>query len=321
MEEKQIRKYLRRQFRPLGWSLTVYYAIMNIMVMLTVALDAARAALTALQTGGAFQQPEELMQTAVQNAWGYLITIGIGMVILLAWKGWDFFREEVFEKRGRMDIGTFLAITCVFLGCQVGASLYASILEAILNAFGLSAMAAMEAATIQANSVSMFLYASIGAPIAEELIFRGFIQRSLMPYGKKFAVFAAALLFGMFHGNLVQTPYAFLVGLVLGYAAAEYSILWAIALHMINNMVLADLLPRLLSGLPQMTRDMILGGGVWVFAIAGAVILIVKRREVKQYLRSECMDRRCLKAFFTNSGVIVMTLLMVVNMLLMVVPL
>jgi len=156
--------------------------------------------------------------------------------------------------------------------------------------------------------------------IAYELVNSSF-QRSLMPYGKKFAVFAAALLFGMFHGNLVQTPYAFLVGLVLGYAAAEYSILWAIALHMINNMVLADLLPRLLSGLPQMTRDMILGGVVWVFAIAGAVILIVKRREVKQYLRSECMDRRCLKAFFTNSGVIVMTLLMVVNMLLMVVPL
>ena len=321
MEDKQIRKYLRRSFRPLGWSLTVYYAIMNIMVMLTVAMDAARAALTALHTGSALQTPEELMHSATQNAWGYLAAIVIGFVILLAWKGWDFFPEEVFARSGRMTVPTFLAITCVFLGCQVGASLYASVLEAILNAFGLSAMAALEAATIRSDTVSMFLYAAIGAPIAEELLFRGFIQRSLMPYGKKFAVFAAALLFGMFHGNLVQTPYAFLVGLVLGYVTAEYSIWWAITLHAINNMVLADLLPRLLSGLPQMTQDMIMGGIVWAFAIAGAVILIVKRHEVRTYLRGECMDRRCLAAFFTNSGVIVMMLLMAVNMLMMVVPL
>lgn len=320
MEEKQIRKYLRRQFRPLGWSLTVYYIIMNIMVMLTMFVDCAREALRLMQSGASVPNPEELMQSVIQNAWGYLAAIGIGIVILLAWKGWDFFREEVFEKRGRMDIGTFLAITCVFLGCQVGVSFYASILEVILNCFGLSAMMALEAATVQADTFSMFLYASIGAPIAEELLFRGFIQRSLMPCGKKFAVFAAALLFGMFHGNLVQTPYAFLVGLVLGYVTAEHSILWAIALHMINNMVLADLLPRILSGLPQMIQDMIMGSLIWMFAIAGIVILIVKRQEVKQYLRSECMDRRCLKAFFTNSGFIVLSILMLINMLMMVVP-
>jgi hypothetical protein len=89
---------------------------------------------------------------------------------------------------------------------------------------------------------------------------------------------------------------------------------------MLNNMVLADLLPRLLSALPQMAQDAILGGIIWIFAIAGLVILIVKRREVKAYITGECMDSRCLRGFFLNSGFIVLTVLMLVNMLLMVMP-
>lgn len=320
-EEKEIRRYLRRSFRPLGWSLVGYYALMNILVLAAMAANAAVLALEAVMRGRPVLPPQKLMETVASNAWGYLLAIAVCFVVLLAWKGWDFIRWEVFERNRRMNITTFWGITCIFLGCQVSVSLYASVLEAILNSFGLSAMAAMEMATMQSDTVSMFLYAAIGAPIAEEVIFRGFVQRSLMPFGKKFAIFGAALLFGMFHGNLIQSPYAFLVGLVLGYVAAEYNIWWAILLHMINNMVMADLLPRLLSFLPGMAGDVVMGAIVWIFTIAGLVILLVKRREVRGYIRGECMDHRCLRGFFLNSGFIVLTVLMIVNMLMMVMPL
>ena len=320
MEEKQIRKFLRRQFSPLSWSLVVYYLIMNIMVILTMAVDSAKLALEAIQRGRPVMVPSAMLEKISGNAWGYLAAIAVGFAILLAWKGWDFIREEIFAKQAKMRFGTFAAILCIFLGCQVAASLYATILEILLNCIGLSAMTALEAATITSDTVSMFLYASIGAPIAEELLFRGLLQRSLLPFGKKFAIFGSALLFGLFHGNLIQTPYAFLVGLVLGYVAAEYSIWWAIVLHAINNMVIADLLPRLLSFLPGMLGDAIMGCIIWGFAIAGAVLLIVKRREVKAYLGSECMDRRCLRGFFLNAGFLALALMMLVNMLMMVSP-
>ena len=319
-EKKMIRRYLRRSFRPLGWGLVGYYLLMNVLVIAAMAADAAVLALEAVRYGHPILPQEKLMEAVSANAWGYLITLCVGVVVMLAWKGWDFFRDEIFHRNRRMRIPTFLGITCIFLGCQVSVSLYATLLEALLNSMGVSAMAALEAATVQSETVSMFLYAAIGAPVVEELIFRGFVQRSLMPFGKKFAIFGSALLFGMFHGNLIQTPYAFLVGLVLGYVAAEYSIWWAIVLHMINNMVLADLLPRMLSGLPQMAQDIILTSIIWVFAIAGLVILIVKRRSVKAYLTGECMDRRCLRGFFLNSGFLVLATLMVINMLMMVMP-
>lgn len=319
METKETRKYLRRSFRPLGWSLVAYYIIMNIMVVLTVVLDSLRLSLQALSEGQ-FPDQQTLMDASMGNGWGYLAAVAVGLVVLLAWKGEAFFREEVFARNRRMGMADFLILTCLFLGCQIPATLYGTALEAVLNCFGLSAMVALEAATMEQSTVSMFLYASIAAPITEELIFRGFVQRSLQPFGRKFAIFGAALLFGMFHGNLLQTPYAFLVGLVLGYVTAEYSILWAIVLHMINNMVLADLLPKLLGLLPGMTGEMVLGGLLWIFAIAALVILILRRRDVAAHLRSECMDPRCLRGFFLNSGFLVLAILMIVNMLLMVTP-
>ena len=321
MEEKQIRKYLRRCFRPISWSLVGYYLIMNILVILTMAVDSAALALNALSKGRPILPMDKMAEAVSGNAWGYLAAIAVALTVLLAWKGWDFFRYEIFFKRRKMGFVTFAAIVCIFLGCQVFASLYPSVLEVLLNCMGLSALTALEAATITSNTFSMFLYASIAAPIVEEILFRGFVQRSLLPFGQKFAIFGSALLFGVFHGNLIQTPYAFLVGLVLGYVATEYSIWWAIVLHMINNMVLADLLPRLLSYLPGMAGDVVMGCITWAFAIAGLVIIIVKRREVKGYIRGECMDRRCHRGFFLNSGFLVLMLLMIVNMLMMVTPL
>ena len=167
------------------------------------------------------------------------------------------------------------------------------------------------------DSLSLFLYMAIWAPISEEILFRGLIQRLLMPHGKKFAIFCSAFLFGIFHGNLIQTPYAFLVGLVLGYVAAEYSIAWAMLLHMINNMLLGDSLMRLTSGLPEGAANGIILGITALSALVGIVILVVNRWKIRMDLGPGKMDRRALGCFFTNAGVIVLTVIMCFNMILM----
>ncbi|HOO28155.1 MAG TPA: CPBP family intramembrane metalloprotease [Lachnospiraceae bacterium] len=67
-------------------------------------------------------------------------------------------------------------------------------------------------------SPAAVLYAGILSPVGEECIFRGVI----LGYAKEntrfyLANFLQAALFGVFHGNLVQGIYAFLLGLLLGY--------------------------------------------------------------------------------------------------------
>ena len=57
-----------------------------------------------------------------------------------------------------------------------------------------------------------------GAPLAEELVFRGVIQSRLeraMPVW--IAIVLQAVLFGFIHGTPVQIGYAFLMGLLFGY--------------------------------------------------------------------------------------------------------
>ena len=124
-----------------------------------------------------------------------------------------------------MSLKVFGCCLSLLIGTQMVNSVWVTGLELVMNLFGGSLMPMMEAVSGSADTVSMFLYSALFAPIAEELLFRGYILRTLRPYGKRFAIFASAVLFGLFHGNLVQTPYAILVGLLLGYVTVEYGMI------------------------------------------------------------------------------------------------
>lgn len=69
------------------------------------------------------------------------------------------------------------------------------------------------------NPVVIMLGTGIIAPIVEELIFRYCICRYYP--NKKLAIFMSALLFGVAHMNLIQSSYAFVIGLFLAYIYVE----------------------------------------------------------------------------------------------------
>ncbi len=87
------------------------------------------------------------------------------------------------------------------------------------------------------NSILSLVYIALIAPISEELIFRGVI----LGYGKRFLPMAAAnllqaLLFGIYHMNLVQGIYAFVLGMILGAVRISFNTLYAsVLLHMFIN--------------------------------------------------------------------------------------
>jgi membrane protease YdiL (CAAX protease family) len=61
----------------------------------------------------------------------------------------------------------------------------------------------------------------IGAPIVEELVYRGLLQRSLgARIGRSLALVAVALLFALIHFSPVEIPGLFLAGLAFGAGAA-----------------------------------------------------------------------------------------------------
>jgi len=55
-------------------------------------------------------------------------------------------------------------------------------------------------------------------PFVEEMIFRGVLYNKLKEYFVPvWSVFLSAMIFGMYHGNIVQLVYAFLMGSVMAY--------------------------------------------------------------------------------------------------------
>lgn len=72
--------------------------------------------------------------------------------------------------------------------------------------------------------------------LIEEFIFRGAVMGVLQKFGKPFAIFTSAVLFGLIHGNLIQIPFAFIIGLVLGFAVMETGSIWTgVLIHFSNN--------------------------------------------------------------------------------------
>lgn len=88
----------------------------------------------------------------------------------------------------------------------------------------------------------MFLLVSFFAPIIEEILFRGIIQKGMINNGvkPKTAILISAFVFGFIHFNPWQFVGAFLLGIVLGVVYFKTkSLLMSILLHSFNNTIAA----------------------------------------------------------------------------------
>lgn len=96
--------------------------------------------------------------------------------------------------------------------------------------------------TISEDTFTVFLLVSFFAPIIEEILFRGIIQKGMINNGVKprNAIIISALVFGLVHFNPWQFIGAFLLGLVLGVVYFKTkSLLMPILLHFFNNTIAA----------------------------------------------------------------------------------
>ncbi len=84
-------------------------------------------------------------------------------------------------------------------------------------------------------------------PILEEYLFRGFVYHELQKiYPKKNAMFFCTVLFALFHGNLLQILFAFLLGTILIFLYEKYqNIKIPIIFHIIVNFISVLVIPHL----------------------------------------------------------------------------
>ena len=143
------------------------------------------------------------------------------------------------------------------------------------------------------------------APIYEEMIFRKLLIDRVVKYGEGTAILFSGLMFGLFHGNLNQFAYAFILGVIFGFVYVKTgTIRYTILLHMIINFmgsVLGVLVLKLIdynalmeasndpeimtaymmSHLPQFMVYMIYCFVLLGLVIAGIVLFIVKIKQIR----------------------------------------
>lgn len=130
------------------------------------------------------------------------------------------------------------------------------------------------------------LYFCIIAPVTEELLFRGVLLKTLSKYNIVFAALVSSLFFGLVHGNLNQTPGAFLAGLALAYVAIRSgSLRGSVIIHMIiNSFSTAVGILSVNYAADEKMMDYITYGSTGLtvaFIIAGLVIVIACAKKLK----------------------------------------
>ena len=120
-----------------------------------------------------------------------------------------------------------------------------------------------------------YLVVGLLAPLAEEMVFRGAILRSLLRWKTNpwVGIIISAILFAVIHMNPAQMPHAFLIGLLLGWMYYRTdSIVPGVVYHWINNTVayvLYNLYPK-----PDLTLTDLFGNEQRVLMALGFSLLI-----------------------------------------------
>lgn len=127
-----------------------------------------------------------------------------------------------------------------FIMCYAGTyicNLLASILTGIIGALKQSDVENVMANLTSSISLPVNLFiVVICAPIMEELLFRKTLIDRTAHFGEGISILFSGLVFGLFHGNLVQFGYAFLLGIFFGFIYIKTkNIVYPIILHMVIN--------------------------------------------------------------------------------------
>lgn len=163
------------------------------------------------------------------------------------------------------------------MGICMAANIITSYIIIFMSFFGME-LSAPELARPQGVFGFLLSVAEVAvtAAFVEEISLRGCVMQNLRKYGDSFAVVMSALAFGIMHMNLVQAPFAIIVGLGLGYITVKTDSLWpAIIIHALNNLLSTVVSYMYDMGGNETTINLIYSLMVYVFIGVGIVCFVM----------------------------------------------
>lgn len=273
------KKEFRREFNNIGGILVAQMSIFYLISIILMALFLVVHLLTESVNGE--YNIDTILNSITSNGLIYIIPVIIAFIPVLLFRKEKFFNYDLKVVNKKINFMTVICSICIIIALNFLTGYLYTFLEWLLNLVGLTAEAGLEAIG-PSNTITMLLYSCIVAPFFEEFLFRGAVLRYLEKYGKRFAIIASSILFGLMHGNLVQALGAIIVGLFLGYLACEYSIKLSIIAHMANN-VFAEIYNNVSTVVNESTMTIIYLIIMIVTIIVTIAVCIGKRKSIKEW--------------------------------------
>ena len=244
----------------------------------------------------------DLTVSQLQNFsdFGYIVAVIVGITIFYKTQKINF-SQTVFYRQKKMTLEYFAVFAIILFGCQFIFTQSAQLFEFFLNQIGLSTKGAIEAATSGDDSFMLVIYATFVGPFVEELLIRGGVVYRLKNYGKIFSILISAMAFGLFHMNLIQGVFAFFVGILFAYIALEYSFLWAVFFHILNNFGFSLLVE---SGLPALLgielADTVTNMLLVITSCMSVIFFGLYRKEIMSYIKANRTPKGTYGVVFTT---------------------
>lgn len=216
-----------------------------------------------------------------------IILIVVGILLLIVFIPWFYFgcgRQKITGESMKRAFSprALLMVLVIAVGLNYGINCLLQLVYVEAPQFLEDYMELMEnsglGVNFWANAAAVIL-----APLGEELIFRGvaFFYACKAVSGMKnsraafwIANCIQALLFGIYHMNLVQGLYAFFIGLALGYLRQKYhSLLPGMLAHLVFNGISTVLGEVIYAWIPEQTVWYALVGAAGVILTMAAILL------------------------------------------------
>jgi membrane protease YdiL (CAAX protease family) len=206
-----------------------------------------------------------------------LIGTAVCGVVFFYWYQKEWQGAKTGLRKNIINVKFLSILALAAIGCQLFFSGVLSVLQPYFTSTFQNYSKVIESITA-VNPILLILMIGFVAPINEELIFRGVVfHLANRQVGFLGANLLQAVLFGVYHGNLVQGIYAAILGFILGgICYKSKSLLSAIILHIFIN--LSSLLLPLIPDQMMYRILMLLVGG-----ICGSISFcyLVRREEIQ----------------------------------------
>ena len=270
LHAQEYKKGLRKTVNGLGGLLLVFFGLEFLLVIILE--------LILLITGNS----DELLEMNVL----YMLESGLISTIIF------FVASLIYCLIKRVDMGAIFPFKKVggvmlYRLCIIGISIslmsnyVVDLLNNSLGLFGIENNGGIFDTADDPDVLMYFLVVAIIPAFVEEFAFRGVVMGMLRPYSEGLAILVSSITFALMHGNFVQMPFTFCVGLVLGYIdIISGSLLPSIIVHFLNNglSVLYDVLTAY--GLLSETGAYLWFGAVYVGT--GILAFIAAYRIIKE---------------------------------------